>query len=385
MRGRYLLRDPKKARAFALMDTLLSLAPGPRRAAPEHPKRILVANWAHLGDVLTTMGAIRTLREWFPDAAVDMLVGKWGRPAADGSGLVDALHMIDHPLLDRSVTSRRTKLQRYRETRAMALPAIRAARYDVGIDFYPYFPPAHPLFRQAGIPVRIGFDSGGFGPLLTHPVRWPDAQEPIAEHYGRLLAAAWPSLTIRADGLRPQMKRGQAGALPAMLHPDTPYIVLHPGAGSPVRNWPVEHWATLLNMLGDDPIIRDRKIVITGGGQRDEAVAAELAAVAPAARNLAGKIDWNEFVATIAGADLVVCPDTVTSHLAAMFDRPLVCLFSGTVKIAQWGPYSPGAIVLAQDLPCAPCNRWGCEAMTCIRGTRPEQVLQAMRDALARD
>ena len=384
MRDGYLIRAPNKVRAFKAMDAALSLLPITQHAVPMAPAQILVANWAHLGDVTTTMGAIRTLREWFPAVRIGMIVGSWGKVAAVGPGLVDAVHVIDHPVLNRSDMTRGKKLRRYAATRMEAMRDIRGARYDVGIDFFPFFPPAHPLFYQAGIPVRVGFDSGGFGPLLTHRVAWPDEDLPMAEHYRHLISGAWPDRMLPAGSMRPRMDENRLVPLPPTLADVSGYIVLHPGAGAPTRNWGPERWIGLLDLLREDAVTTGRKVVITGAGARDEEIAASLATAAPWAINLAGKLSWDQFVATIARADIVVCPDTVTSHIAALFDRPLVCLFTGTVKASQWGPYAGNATILIQDVACAPCNRWGCDAMACIRETTPDQVIRAMRQTLAR-
>lgn len=388
MRGRYLIRSRWKARAFAAMDAALRLVPVSRPAAPRHVDRLLVANWAHLGDVVTTLGAVRLLRERFPHARLGMLVGSWGLAAAEASGLVDTFHIVDHWSLNRSGATRRGKLARYLATRAVATREIAAAGYQVGIDFYPFFPPAHPLFRSAAIPVRVGFDSGGWGSLLTHRVRWPDRDAPIAEHYAALIEAAWPDRPVEPGSLRPRADRARLPPLPDGLAAPggaAGYLVLHPGTGADTRDWGVQHWIDLIARLRADPDLADRRIVVTGAGARDGALARRLEDSAQGIVNMANQVDWQGFLAILAAADLVVCPDTVTSHLAAMLDTPLVCIFTGIVKPRQWGPYSDRATLLVQSVVCAPCNRWGCEAMACIRQTDAGDVVRAIRETLRRD
>jgi len=385
MRGRYLIRDAKKAVAMALIDAGLSLLPRRAGPMPTSPKRILLADWGHLGDVLTTMGAIRALRERYPAATIGMIVGSWGRPAIAATGLVDELHIVDHWRINRSVLSIEEKHKRHRETQAAALTEIRLAGYDLAIDFYPFFPAAHPLFWQAGVRARIGYTSAGFGSLLTHPVRWPDEPAPFADQYRVLLDRVDPLHPFAPGTLRPVRARDTLVPLPEDLRKGTEdqrYVVFHPGAGAAYKDWGVEKWRALLKRLSaSHPQLR---LVLTGAGAGEMAIAGDLATSASGILSLAGKVNWEEFISVIAGADLVICPDTATGHAAALFNVPIVSIFTGTNSAAQWAPYGKRVEVLLRPMVCAPCNRAGCAAMACVREVEVEAVWQAAVRQLTR-
>lgn len=75
MRGRYLIRNTRSAGIISAVDTLLALW-NPNRSppvAPPQPRRILVAEWAHLGNVLLALPALRLLRASFPGAEIGFL------------------------------------------------------------------------------------------------------------------------------------------------------------------------------------------------------------------------------------------------------------------------------------------------------------------------
>lgn len=380
MRGRYRIIEPKKVVAIAALDALLALVPHRSPTAPARPASILVANWAHLGDVVTSLGAIAALRARYPGARIDMVVGTWGKPAAAQAGVADQLHVVDHWALDRSGRSPTEKRRRYRETRAQALRAIRAVGYEVAIDAYPTFPPAHPLFFRAGIPVRIGYTSGGFGPLLTHPVRWTNAPRPMADQYCDLLDRIDPSRPFAPGDLRPRCAPTTLGPRPAGLPSSAPYIVLHPGAGAAYKDWGPERWRALVRELrAAYPCMVP---VVTGAGVSEVALAEELARVYPDIVSLAGRLDWEGFVAAIANAVLVVCPDTATGHVAALVGVPVVSLFTGTNSAAQWAPDGDEVQVLVRPVRCAPCNRPGCEAMACLRDVQVNHVMASIRRQL---
>lgn len=114
--------------------------------------------------------------------------------------------------------------------------------------------------------------------------------------------------------------------------------VLHPGAASPSRRWPVARWARVAAALDR----KGHRVVLTGG--LDEVpLTAEIAARAaldPAA-DVAGKTTLSELAALIADARLVVSGDTGTAHLASAYCTPSVVLF-GPTSPSTWGPPSHG-------------------------------------------
>lgn len=381
MVGPYLIRNPSRVAAVEAMDRALSLFSGKSVEAPLQPERVLIANWAHLGDVTTTIGMLRALRERYSPLRLGMVVGSWGRIAIEGTGLVDDLFVVDHPMLNRADSSRIAKWKRYAETRRAAINAIRAIGYQVAIDTYAFIPPAHPLFRAAGIPVRIGWTSGGFGPLLTHPVRWSDDERPMADHYRDLANELDPLRPFPPGSFRPRRDRASLAALPRQLASEERYIVVHPGAGSPTRHWGTDRWRAVIARLQAEAA--DYRVVLTGAGAADVAIADGLAEQFGDVINLAGRIDWEGFVRVLADAALVICPDTATGHVAGLFGVATVVIFTGTNSPAKWAPYNERVRVLTRPVTCAPCHRAGCAAMACFLGVTPDDVADAALAALA--
>jgi ADP-heptose:LPS heptosyltransferase len=56
----------------------------------------------------------------------------------------------------------------------------------------------------------------------------------------------------------------------------------------------------------------------------------------------------------LAGADVVVAPNTGAAHLAAAVGTPVVSLFAPVVPVARWAPYGVPSVVLGdQGARCA--------------------------------
>lgn len=374
-RGGYLVRSAKAVTTLRMIDRLLALS-RPLRAAAQptsEPQRILVANWAHLGDVLTSLPTLRLLRESFPRSRIDLIVGRHAQAAVEGSRLYDHLYRIDHFLLSRAAGGLSAKHAAYRQDKRAFLAAAKAARYEVAIDLYPYFPPAAPLFWQARIPVRCGFTSGGFGPLLTHPVKWTYQGKPISQYGRELVAALWAEAAPTTGHLAPYWPQP---ALPALATPaDEPYVVLHIGAGAAWKEWPECRWHDLVQRWPADA----PRLVLCGSGDAEAARARRIAGAGPPGRSVLF-IDrpWRDFAALLAGATGLICLESAACHLAAAFSLPTVAIYSGVNERPLWGPDNPNARLLSAPTACTPCHRAGCATMACIRGVSADEVLAAI-------
>lgn len=381
MRGRYLIRNPRSAAAINLVDALLSLGRLRRRqqGVPSCPRRILLADWTHLGNIMLTIPALRLLRKLFPQAEIGFLAGSWSVPVIESTGLCDHLHLVDHFLLSRARDGRLHKIRRYFAMRRRAIAEIGSVGYEVAIDVDSHFPPAAPLLHAAGIPVRAGFTSGGFGPLLTHPVDWIHAPRPISDYSRDLFRALWPELELAPDALAPCYP-GHPRVPPPNELAGKRYIVFHMGSGAPHKEWPEDRWQVVGSALGKD----GWRIVLAGRGPREAERIRRVAAGLPAA-SVVTLIDqaWSRYVAVIAAAAHVVSLDSSSVHVAAAFSVPTTAIYGGMTDAVQMGPWNRNARVLTAPVGCAPCYlNTGCETMACIRGVTADQVIQAVRARL---
>lgn len=382
MREGYLVRSNKAVAFLQTVDRLLRIClPRKKRiAAPSNPKRILVSNWAHLGDVITSLPALRALRQQFPGAEIDLIVGKGSHIVLEGSGLYDRLYTIDHFVLNRSNEGRVAKWRTYLKGKKAFLAAAKSRRYDVAIDLYAYFPPASPLFWQAEIPVRCGFTSGGFGPALTHPVAWSYRNRHISQYGRDLIVTLWPKLDASIKHLASFYPIDHSFEPPMRSAPHHPYVVVHMGAGQSWREWPEASWAELVRLWGSKAPF----LVFCGTGEREKARAHRVAQHSPTGRT-SFFIDrpWKEFMSLLAGAAGVVCLESSASHAAAALSIPTVAIYSGANEHDLWGPHNPAATLVCSPTGCAPCHRAGCDSMACVKDVSPGDVLAAINAMMA--
>jgi ADP-heptose:LPS heptosyltransferase len=110
--------------------------------------------------------------------------------------------------------------------------------------------------------------------------------------------------------------------------------VIHPGAASAARRWPVERFAAAARAEHR----RGHRVMITGGpGEQPLAHAIAARAGLPPSAVAAGKTDLAALALIVASADRVLSGDTGVAHLATAFGTPSVALF-GPTPPARWGP-----------------------------------------------
>jgi ADP-heptose:LPS heptosyltransferase len=158
------------------------------------------------------------------------------------------------------------------------------------------------------------------------------------------------------------------------------YIVLHPGASVPARRPSTARTVALITTLAD----AGYRVLVTGS-----AVERELAGRDPAGRahradrvvNLCGRTDLPRLASVLAGADVVVAPNTGAAHLAAAVGTPVVSLFAPVVPAARWAPYGVPAVLLGdQSAPCAGSRARACPVPghPCLDRIEPAAVAAAV-------
>jgi len=111
------------------------------------------------------------------------------------------------------------------------------------------------------------------------------------------------------------------------------------------------------------------------------------AAGAPGVVDLAGRTDLPTLAAVLAGADVVVAPNTGTAHLAAAVGTPVVSLFAPVVPAARWAPYGVRRRLLGrQDAACAGTRARVCPVRghPCLDTIEPADVVAAVEELSGR-
>jgi len=115
------------------------------------------------------------------------------------------------------------------------------------------------------------------------------------------------------------------------------FLAIHPGSGSPRKNWPPDRFAALAERLAAGGSF----LLIEGPADAEAAAPVSCLPSAVRARDVPPRV----LGAMLAHAGLYVGNDSGVSHLAAAWGAPVLALF-GPTDPAQWAPVGPRVNVL---------------------------------------
>lgn len=386
LRHGYLVKHPALNLALRARDAWLEhrrLA-SPSNAVPT-PHRLLVCVGGHMGDAVLASSVFPVLRDAYPDAAIGVLAPSWSLAVFENHPSIRWRHAFDHWKTNRSASALRRWIE-YRRSVTRAVGEISEIGYDVAIDLYPYFPNAARILSDAAVPVRVGYTSGGGGPLYTHSVGWVDTPRHTVDQHLVLMRGVLPNLPSVAShyDLPPigsaAEARGRALLEYLGIDPGR-YIVLHPGAGNARKQWPTRRWRELVDRLRRPAT--DLRIVLTGHGPAESALVEEIRAGDESLVSACNQTSWDELRFLLGSAALVVGVDSLAVHLAAASHVPCIAIMAATSDPAHWRPLGSRVRVLTNAVPCAPCFRSaGCETMDCVTGVVAGDVARAATELL---
>jgi ADP-heptose:LPS heptosyltransferase len=357
--AKYLIKNMLARTLIQYIDSLLH----PAQRVDVSIDKILISHLGHLGDVVMSTCVLQPLKKKFPNAQIGFLTHSATRVVVEKHPLVDFVHSLDHWY--------ESGVWRYYQTRRSALKEVRSQNYSASIDLGCHFPNAIPFFTKAEIPHRIGYESGGFGPMLTHPFPWVHEQRYVGFSYLHLLSGLGVDETSDPCSYYPLEMGSKPQGLPSN------YIVFHPGSSSSAKEWPLASW----RMLAQKMSLLGRLIVITGKGMREAQNGALIAKNLSCCMNFVDASSWEEFAYIIQHASLVISSDSVAVHLAASQKIPTIVLFAGINHLPMWRPPYPECQVLQYPVHCSPClNKKGCKSMACIRNIPVEMVINIAKN-----
>lgn len=296
-----------------------------RRARPGAPRRILIAQHLLTGDVLMLTPLVAKLRERHPDADIVITMRRAAAPLYAG-----------RPYGVRALVY---------EPRE---PATLSALFDEpGFDlaFVPGDNRYSWLAAAAGARWIVAF-SGDRPAAKSWPV---DELRPYGD-----VPAAWGDMVAGlVEGPPPSAYRPQDWPAPACTSFDAPagrYAVLHVEASTPLKHWEEKNWLALAERILDRGIQPIWSAGPNGG--------VLLHRIDPAGRfpALGHRLDLAQLWHLVAGAALLVCPDTSVMHIGRLTGTPTVALF-GPSPAQLYGPGdfwrdAPGRAVTIENFPC---------------------------------
>ena len=326
------------------------------------PDKILILHAGGLGDLLLALPAMRIFRQAFPHSILELL-GLPERLAVVSQDLqASSIHSIDQggvayfylegvplpPGLVAFFSSFRAVLifgKAGGEILADNLRRIGVSR----VIFLPSFPAQELKVPVSDYLVKSLKDASIGGEIIFSPLRLPEAS----------------LISGRDFWVEHELKEGDRT------------VAIHPGSGSPVKNWNPKNFAQVADWASE----RSRVLLIVGpaedGGKevkRAMKKANPIIANHPSLVQLAG---------ILKSCTVYVGNDSGVTHLAAALGIPTIAIF-GPTDPAVWGPRGSQVTVIYEKESCSPCfskMRSPCN-LQCLAGIHPDAVIEILKPFL---
>jgi heptosyltransferase-2 len=339
----------------------------PDSSTGDSKKKILVIQTALIGDVILVIPLINSLKTIYPDSAIDVVV------VPKCAELLENNPNIRHVLrLDKS----HKKIINF----LSFIMKLRKEKYDISVS--PHSSPRSGIMAyHANIPIRAGFKRNLQSYLLTHSIPYPQKIHKILKNLS--LITILPDIKPSDDMVKlppgsyiipSSSDEKKATKLIESLFYDrendcTTYaqnfapkrhlVIISPGSLSFTKRWPLRNYLLLTEML----LQKDFFIILTGS--HDErgnceyifnVLSEKMPGKADNIKVIAGEYSLLEYAAIIKQADLMICNDSGSLHMANAVDTPVFAFFGSTTQSVGYFPYRERDFVFEVELPCRPCG-----------------------------
>ena len=148
-------------------------------------------------------------------------------------------------------------------------------------------------------------------------------------------------------------------------------ILIHPGAGSIRKRWPISDFLEVAAMLEADGL---KPEFILGPAEED--MVAKLQQPDRTVHALSDLLELADLLKSAAG---YIGNDSGASHLAAFLGLPTTVIF-GPADSKRWTPVGRNVAIVRPKLDCRPCfetEKANCGDPKCLNRTTSQQVMQA--------
>ena len=354
-----------------------SAVPEPPLFDHDPPQRVaLVRLRVGLGDLLCGVPALRALRARLPEAHVALVTYPEVQDVVDRMGpwIDELIAFPGHPGIPERPPQGDQAYARFLE---------RAGGFDLALQAYGANPAANAVTSDLRARRTGGFFVTGEGtPDLRTSIPYPHHLHEVDRHLALMahLGAPAPANTSLELPIRLEEEEQHEALLAETGLQPGRYVLVHPGATSPSRRWPLSRWAEVADALAR----RGLQPAITGVPSEREDTAALAALTEEPVLDLTGRTSLGSAAALVRDAALLVGNDTGTAHIAAATRTPSVTVFLSGDPV-RFGPRGTGPHRIARtQVECNPCHHLACPIdHRCATRTTVEDVL-AQADALLR-
>lgn len=334
-------------------------------------RKVLVIRLRSIGDTVLATPTLRALRDFLPNARIDILLEDWVAPLLEGHKAVDSVIPV----------------ARDRSGRLSAASRLRKAGYDLVINLHGGTTSTF-LTRATGARYRVG--SKAYQYSFLYNLRLGSA----AEFWGRPGTHSAEQQLAMAGFIGVPVRHRPASELPDDPGADSrieerlrtmdpgpsgsPVALLHPVAAFATKQWDTEKFARIAEHLSERGLFS-----VAVGTPSERPVLESLSAFSDVPVGTLFDLSLPEITALARQASIFVGNDSGIAHIAAAVGTPPAVIFGSSNRV-HWRPWTEGSSrMVFKEFECQPCPGYECGAFgspRCILEVPVAAVADAIDD-----
>lgn len=297
-------------------------------------KKIIILRTEHIGDYSLSLPLLRAIREKYPGAIIDVVVGSWNKDFAESTPYIDNVIIFDNPLIKRNISYGDIFKVIFSKERKKILnftKKLNKNNYDLLISFSDRkFNKIFLKLIKAGEKIsgtEFKGDNLDDRKRMKHLLSNHDIN--ILEKNVDLNYSYEDKKTV--DKILENIKGKK--------------IIFHPITPLEEKNWQIEKWKILANQIKSEK--KEYNIFLVGA-KIQEKILEEIKKGKSNIINLAGKLTIPQLILFIDKCDLIIGCDSGPVHLAEITSTPIISLF-GQTNEKIWGTPKNKGIFLKKD------------------------------------
>ena len=326
---------------------------------------ILISRTDSLGDVILTLPMVGIIRKQFPKIKIFFLAKNYAKAIINTSENIDEFVSYDEL----------NKLQKKEQ-----INFFRNLKLDAIIHVFPNKQVAK-LAKRALVPVRIGTSHRFFHWTTCNAfVKLGRKNSPL--HEAMLNLELLKPLEINTNFKLEELYKFYgftkinklSKEIELLLSSTKKNIILHPKSKGSAREWGLDNFQKLINILPDN----EYKIFITGTKDEGLLMSDFLKVNENKIINLTGKLNLEELISFISKVDALVAASTGPLHIAAALGKKVVGIYAPMRPIhpERWKPIGGKATFIVKEEYCDDCKKLN--TCKCILDITAEQVLEKL-------
>jgi heptosyltransferase-2 len=330
------------------------------RKLPANPDRILIIRFSSIGDIILTFPTLYKLKELYPDAEIDFLIGKE----------YQEILQIVRPLVNKIILyDKRKDSSEIKRIKNL----IRRNKYDFIVDLQGNIRSFRVCLNEKTKVYKIKkYRFRRFLYIYFKLKVYPEI--PVYQKYLRTISVNENLESFPPNNYYNKEINKKLNIKIPFFSDKFPILTVFPGAKHFTKRWPLKYFEEVSEMV----LKRTNWNIIFAGDKVDAEYISKMPVFSnPRVFNATGKYRLLESIVLIQKSNIILSNDSAPMHISALFSKPQVAIFGGTTPQLGFAPLSPNALVIENEkLKCRPCSHIG-------RAKCPKKHFKCMKEITA--